>query len=191
MPGREFQLESIGASRLIMRRCQLSDAPELKRLMTPAISKCVASWPSPLSLDDCRAILSANLDAAVEGRVFPAVILARDRCEIIGWLRIEISYPPSNSAELGYWIGEAYQRRGYAFEAARAAIDFAFSKLHVEAVIAGAQIANGASHKLLHKIGMSDDGERDVWAPARMRRERCRFWKLLRHNWQFSGTLFD
>ncbi|QGM99135.1 GNAT family N-acetyltransferase [Methylocystis parvus] len=172
--------EAFDTRRLTIRSCRLNDAPALQALMTPAISKWVAAWPTPLSLDTCRNILVSNLAGASKGSIFPAVILNRHHGELVGWLKIEVTENVTRRAELGYWIGEDHQRQGYALEVAEAAIGFAFSRLKAEVVTAGAQTANAASHKLLQKLGMTEDGEREVWASARARRERCRFWKLAR-----------
>jgi len=172
--------EVFDTRRLTIRSCRLNDAPALQALMTPAISKWVAAWPTPLSLEACRDILVSNLAGASEGSIFPAVILNPHHGELVGWIKIEVTEDVTRSAELGYWIGEDHQRQGYALEAAEAAIEFAFSRLEAELVTAGARTANVTSHKLLQKLGMTEDGEREVWSSARARRERCRFWKIAR-----------
>lgn len=174
----DFTDTSFQTERLIARSCRVEDATILVGLMTPDISSWVAVWPSPLSLEDAEKIISANIKAGKAGAAFPAVIVERTTGTVIGWLKIEITDGSQLLADLGYWIGESFQRRGYAFEVSKGAIDFAFSRLKVDAVRAGAQVANEASLKLLAKLGMTRKGHEDVWAPARQRHEKCEFWIL-------------
>lgn len=173
-----FDDHTIPTNRLVLRTCRMSDAAALSVLMTPDISRWVAAWPSPLSIETATGILGDCLATATEGRVFPAVIIEKQSDQIIGWLKIDIPNDGERVAELGYWIGEASQGKGYAFEVATAAVQLAFNTLSADAVIAGAQIDNRASHKLLMKTGMRTTQIREIWAPARARYEACQFWRL-------------
>ncbi|MEY2847146.1 MAG: hypothetical protein RL076_2692 [Chloroflexota bacterium] len=56
--------------------------------------------------------------------------------------------------ELGWVIHPGYQRRGYASEAARAVIDYAFGVLDVHRMIATCQPENVASYRVMETIGM-------------------------------------
>lgn len=54
-----------------------------------------------------------------------------------------------------FWgIYPAYQRRGYAAEAAKAMIDFVFHGLHARRVVASTDRANIASQAVMKKVGM-------------------------------------
>jgi len=76
---------------------------------------------------------------------------------LAGYLRLECDEPsPFNSleVELGYAIGSAWQRQGYAVEAGRAMIRHAFEELRIRRLISGAdEKANAASHHLAKKLG--------------------------------------
>lgn len=166
--------------RLIARSCQIRDALPLADLMAPSISRWVAVWPFPISAGQVEEMLTAYLDAARAGEFFPAVIVEESSQTIIGWLKIEIVESPTRTGELGYWIGEDFQRRGYAYEVAKGAIDFAFNRLDLDSVVAGAQVLNVASLNMLRKLGMTRTGKKDVWAPSRQRFEECEYWMLER-----------
>ena len=60
------------------------------------------------------------------------------------------------STELGlyYAISSAYQRQGYATEAAQAMIDYAFDELSLKRIIATATYDNAASIGVIRKLGM-------------------------------------
>lgn len=166
---------SFETERLLVRACCMQDADALTELMTPEIGQWVAIWPTPLTVQDTQDILRRNIDAVQSGRVFAAVVVIKETDEIIGWCKLDIG---DDQAELGYWIGETYQRKGFAMELSRGAIGFAFDHLGTASVRAGAQVTNTASLALLAKLGMTREGIEPAWAPARQRLEKCEFWSL-------------
>ncbi len=60
--------------------------------------------------------------------------------------------------ELGYWIGRPYWGRGYATEAAGAAVDWARDDLGVDRLLAGHFDDNPASARVLCKLGFAPTG---------------------------------
>jgi RimJ/RimL family protein N-acetyltransferase len=62
------------------------------------------------------------------------------------------------SAELGFWLGEAFWGRGIATEVARAMTDFAFSNFDLCRVYAEVFEWNPASVRVLEKVGYSFEG---------------------------------
>jgi [ribosomal protein S5]-alanine N-acetyltransferase len=67
--------------------------------------------------------------------------------------------------ELGSHLRPAFWGQGFAQEAARAAIDYAFSKLGAEALFAGHHPANEASRRLLLKLGFLPAGQ-ELYPPT-------------------------
>lgn len=171
---------TIETKRLLLRPCRMEDADALTNLMTPEISKWVAVWPTPLLKQDTQGILRNTIEAMQQDAVFAAVVMCKDSGNIIGWCKLDIA---DNCAELGYWIGTAFQRKGFAMELSQGAISFAFDQLGMTSVRAGAQVDNTASLALLAKLGMTQDCVEAVWAPARQRFEDCAFWHVSRDDW--------
>ncbi|SFT41506.1 ribosomal-protein-alanine N-acetyltransferase [Selenomonas sp. GACV-9] len=62
-------------------------------------------------------------------------------------------------AEIGYGIEEDYRGQGYATEAVRAAISWAFAHPQVEKIEAEAEADNTASQRVLAKCCFQDSGE--------------------------------
>lgn len=64
--------------------------------------------------------------------------------------------PSLNTTEFGlYWaISPAHRRQGYAAEAARALIDFAFGPLRLQRIVAATEYDNLASLAVMRKLGM-------------------------------------
>lgn len=61
--------------------------------------------------------------------------------------------------ELGFHLRPAFWSKGLGYEAARAAIDYAFSSLGLKVILAGHNPANKASEALLMKLGFMRTGE--------------------------------
>ena len=61
-------------------------------------------------------------------------------------------------AEVGYWIGVPYWGNGYATEAARALVQYAFEELRLHRVHASHTANNPASGKVLRSVGMKYEG---------------------------------
>jgi len=65
--------------------------------------------------------------------------------------------PGRYSPEFGlfYAISPAHQRRGYATEAARALVDYAFQHLHLKRIVATTSYDNAGSMAVMRRLGMS------------------------------------
>ena len=74
--------------------------------------------------------------------------------------------PRQDGVELGYWLDVPFWGRGYATEAARALIDYAFAELGHEALSSGARVSNPASRRVLEKCGFQ-------WTGVQLRRIRA------------------
>lgn len=85
-------------------------------------------------------------------------ILKKDTDEIIG--RAGFSYREGfEEPELGYVIGKAWQRRGYAEEVCSAVLEYGWEELEFGAVQAFVHPENKASLALCRKLGMQPAGE--------------------------------
>ncbi len=60
--------------------------------------------------------------------------------------------------EIGYALGETYWGQGYATEAARSVSHFTFTETPLTSIVAVAFPRNLASQRVMHKIGMRDNG---------------------------------
>ncbi|MDH6311003.1 ribosomal-protein-alanine N-acetyltransferase [Dysgonomonas sp. PFB1-18] len=61
------------------------------------------------------------------------------------------------NAEIGYWIGEPYWGRGYATDAVRKCLKFAFEELNLLRVYANIYEYNIGSMKVLEKVGFEKE----------------------------------
>jgi RimJ/RimL family protein N-acetyltransferase len=75
----------------------------------------------------------------------------------------------SPELEIGWAIHRAYWGRGYASEAAPAALDFAKSRLSARRVVAYIAKANAASLRVATKVGMKQEAEVDFYGETHWR----------------------
>jgi [ribosomal protein S5]-alanine N-acetyltransferase len=75
---------------------------------------------------------------------------------IPGFPNQSADHPALASAEIGmFWaLGQAYHGRGYATEAARAMIGYAFGELRLKHIVATTEHANAASIAVMRRLGM-------------------------------------
>lgn len=97
---------------------------------------------------------------AREGFTFWVVELAADQSFLgfCGLMRIsEADCPVNGEVEIGWRIREDVWRRGYAFEAAQAVLDYAFAQRGNQFVVSRTAVGNAASRGLMRKLGMRHD----------------------------------
>ena len=63
------------------------------------------------------------------------------------------------AVEIGWRLGRPYWGRGLATEAARAAIRYGFRERELERIVSIVQVGNGASERIMVKLGMRLDRE--------------------------------
>ncbi len=166
--------------RLTLRPMDMEDAAAIVEVMSPAVTKWLASWPNPTTEDFARERIAGSIAATAQGdHIWWAIMHQLDQ-RLIGGFRGELCTGDPRRMEIGYYMAEAYHGAGYMREAAQAAIAAIWRLFDIDVIEAGAQIANEASFKLMRALGMTPIGTRDVYGSARERTELCRFYELSR-----------
>jgi RimJ/RimL family protein N-acetyltransferase len=177
---RKRSLAVIETERLILRAPCAADAEALARLINDRrIAINTARIPHPYSIQDAeRFIATVNR----QGGEVAFVIILDDA--LIGGCGVARS---DSGPELGYWVGVPFWGQGFATEAARAVIDYAFNSLGHEVLEAGARVSNPASRRVLEKCGFQWTGVRlakiraiNSAAPADRFRLDWRLWESLK-----------
>ncbi len=81
----------------------------------------------------------------------------------VQWVPEDLPFSPA--IEIGWRLAHAAWGQGYAPEAARAALDYAFAELDVPEVVALATAGNSNSRRVMEKIGMTYDPAGDFDHP--------------------------
>ena len=154
----------IETERLRLRPCRESDKPLFATILnTPAMMGKLGGVRSAAQSD---ALVDKRIaDHALHGFSYWAVEL-RDTGALIGTcgVRIASNYPGKPVQgwhEAGWRIAEAYWGRGYALEAARASIAWAWAHTDAPRVAAWTTPDNIASWRLMERLGMTRRADLD------------------------------
>jgi RimJ/RimL family protein N-acetyltransferase len=144
----------IDTDRLILRSPLAADAAAISALLE---NWNVAQWlvrvPFPYRVEHAAAWVERSIQERVAGVGWPYLILRRDDNVLMGCMDISIE-GDARGGTLGYWLGEDFWGGGYATEAARAIIGFAFDILKLNEVNASALPENARSMHVLKKAGL-------------------------------------
>jgi ribosomal-protein-alanine N-acetyltransferase len=101
----------------------------------------------------------------------------------------DLSFIERNVVDLGYMLGTPNWGKGYATEISLALIDAAFFDLLADRVISTVDVNNGASIRVLEKIGMRWEAVYRRHRRAKSRWWDCHLFVLPREVWQSSRPL--
>lgn len=87
----------------------------------------------------------------------------RETAQTVGMVGVFIRDSAPDDYEIGWSIYRAFWRQGYAAEAARAALDYAFVGHHAPRVVAHIDGANDASIAVSKKLGMTYEKDIDFY----------------------------
>ena len=84
--------------------------------------------------------------------------------------------------EVGYLLGKARWRHGYATEAARAAMDWGFQEIEFDDLVSLIDPANAPSIAVAKRLGETLRGETDLWGHALL------IYGITRGEWEARGA---
>ncbi len=150
---REICTPVLETERLILRAPRLGDTKAVVKLANDRrIAENTARIPHPYGLADAKEFIATVHQAGSE--VVFLTTLADET--VIG--ACGIAQPEGQNPEIGYWLGARFWGKGYATEAVRAAIDYAFTNLEHDALQSSARVTNPASRRVLEKCGFQWTG---------------------------------
>jgi len=149
-----YEAESVAlkTARLVLRPPVLADSRAIARLANDRrIAENLRRLPHPYS----RADADAFLDYLVRERRETVFLIEAEgtTCGMIG-----LDFGNDDGPEIGYWLGVAHWGKGFATEAVRAVIDYAFEEHAIDELFAGARVTNPASRRVLEKCGFQWTG---------------------------------
>lgn len=142
---------------LILRTVTQNDIAEVARMY---------EYPNTISLvqaekaiDKMISNYKQNKDGYIKHLCF-AVCLKEKPTVIIGWCGLD-GEAEKDKVVIFYIIDEKYRNKGYATQAARAILKFAFEQVKLDRVYGGCDKNNIASFKVMSNIGMKNYGVDD------------------------------
>ena len=153
-------LPTLDTTRLRLRPFSVGD---LKRLVEVAGQRSVAdttvSVPHPFTEEHGRlwiARCSAEASAGLGAHFVLALRELPDR--LCGYAAVKAIKPEHGEAELSLWLDEACAGSGYATEASRVLVAYAFGPLALHRLCAYHMVRNPASGRVLRRVGFREEG---------------------------------
>jgi RimJ/RimL family protein N-acetyltransferase len=150
---------AIETPRLIIRRFR---APDLASFMAyrndPEVAR-YQSWES-ISITEAQEFIArqSRLRPGIPGRWFQFAVELKASGALAGDCALLINKLSPRIGELGYTFAREHQGAGFATEASRAVIDYAFESFGVNRVIATTDCRNTRSWALMERLGMRREG---------------------------------
>lgn len=167
-------------ARLLLRPLEAGDASSLTALLSDYdVVKNLSRSPYPYCESDAREFLDRIAASRASGEGFTFAIVRKTGGVLMGVFGLDLKM---GRFELGYWLGKSFWGCGYATEAARKVLSFAFRELKVLEVAAGWFYDNPASGRVLEKLGFTLTGVETVNSRARGESVACNRMTLTREN---------
>ena len=145
--------------RLILRAPMMTDMKVFVRLLNDyEVVKNLTPVEHPYTDDLFRAYLELTDRERRAGTDFNMAVTRAMDGAFLGLVSVH-RHPTEPTVSIGYWYGRPYWGQGYATEAARPMLRFAFEDLGAEAVTSGFFVDNPASGHVLEKLGFTLVGQ--------------------------------
>ena len=165
--------------RLRLRCFEAGDAPSLAANLTPSVTRWLATWPDPVTVDVAAQRIQIARDGARAGWHVGYGVERLSDGVLIGGFGGDVDVT-GETFEIGYHLAEHAHGQGYMTEAGRAGIALLWSLMPIKRIEAVAQRENAASFAVMKRLGMSLTGQRLVHSLARDRWEWCGVYALER-----------
>jgi ribosomal-protein-alanine N-acetyltransferase len=153
------QQPNIETERLILRPYRREDAAELQRLIGERdVVARLTDVPFPYEDGMAEEWIGGRQESFEKGNSVDLAITHREEGYLIGGTSLMNINQPSQRAEIAYWLGKPYWRKGYGTEAARAIVKYGFETLGLHRINGRHFGSNPASGRVLQKIGMKHEG---------------------------------
>jgi RimJ/RimL family protein N-acetyltransferase len=165
--------------RLRLRPFRLSDAGRFVALAGDvSVSRMTSDIPHPLHVWQCRRWLRQ-----ARGEVRFAIEHGDELIGGVGYFCHR-----SRVGELGFWLGQTCWGQGFATEAARAVVHYAFTTGNLTALTSANFVDNPASARILTKLGFASNGRMRTMSIARGHEVDGITWRLER---EAARDLYD
>ena len=187
MSGVNLELET---DRLLLRPLAQGDWDLVLEMFTdPEVMKFVAAVSSEEAL---AALMKVAIRRGARGRVGVWCVLQRETGEKLGtavllplpieesdtdWSLLQEDRYPDADIEVGYMLRRSAWGKGYATEACRRLVQFAFEETELDEIVAVTDPRNAVSQKVLRKCGLRDEGLRRAYA------DECSAFRMSRQQW--------
>lgn len=137
--------------RLLLRPPESRDAPYFAEALSDySVAKNMVAVPHPFTLLDGEAFVADRIAKRAKGEAYSFAIVVKPTGRTIGAITLTLT---EGAYKLSYWLARPFWNKGFATEAARKALSFAFHDLKADRVLASWFADNPASGHVLNKLG--------------------------------------
>lgn len=159
------QAPELYSPRLLLRAWSVADAEAMQAMAGDfAIADTTLNIPHPYSLTQAQQWLAQQAQEYRAGKAMALALWRRpdpsrpdEPACLVGTCGLKFNLLHAH-AEIGYWIGRPHWGQGYATEAARCVLAYAFEQLGLRRVYAYYMLRNPASLQVMQKLGMRQEG---------------------------------
>lgn len=175
--------------RLILREWSKRDKKDLiEGINNLNVSKWLLVVPYPYKKKDADWWINKQLkkQKKKDREEYGFAIYLKSEKKVIGSIGTHKIDKFQGTAEVSYWLGEKYWRKGYGLEALDAMLKFLFNKLKLRRVWAAIFAKNSSSGKLLEKFGFKEEGllRKAARCKANGKIKDSFFYGLLKEEWR-------
>lgn len=176
---------TVETARLVLRPLVAEDARAIaERAGDPRVARYLIAVPSPYPVALAARWIASRIAWWPQGRGITLAIARKSAPDqLLGTASLR-RFLRDRRAELGYWLGADAWGKGFATEAADAIVGLGFRELGLGRIYAQVLEGNGASCRVLEKIGMLDEGVRRRHVRKGRRLHDVHLYGMLRDEWR-------
>ncbi len=151
-------MPTLQTDRLTLRPFALTDCDTVQLLAgAKEVATTTKLIPHPYTDDAAGEWIATHQPTFAEGKGISLAIAETNGDQLVGAISLGINIE-ANHAELGYWVGVPAWGKGYCTEAAHAMLAWGFEERKLNRIHAHFMGSNGASGRVMEKIGMQYEG---------------------------------
>ncbi len=151
------QFPTLTTGRLILRKPDLNDAPEIMKLRSDARVNQYLDRPKTTTIDEALEFINKITNGIKNEGSYYWVICLRNDNKLAGTICLWNIDKDNSRIEAGYELHPDFQGKGLAQEALSKIIDYGFNTLHFKTIVAYPHSANQRSIRLLEKNNFTRD----------------------------------
>jgi len=157
-----MQIVTIQTKRLNLRGFAPDDLDRLAEILSdPQVMRYMPGG-QPLSRERSNRHLQSILSHWEQHGFGWWAVIHRADDRLIGWCGLTY-LPEVDETEVAYLLDRPYWGQGFATEGAHASLRYGFEERNLERIIALAHLENGASQRVMQKIGMTYEDQLHLW----------------------------
>ena len=149
--------KTIETERLVIRRVYSTDIELVRATSDKEVTK-YEPWQPHEDVTQLMEYINQVFDRYENGDITEWTIELEETGDPIGMINIHNVSKVHKHGELGFWLAKEYWNKGFATEACKAVLTYAFTELDFQRIHSITASENVACKRVLEKIGMAHEG---------------------------------